>query len=95
MGPGPTLTCGTITGVAIDAVYTGAPIVAGDRATLVDVGEAIFVGEAWVTVTDVVPLDIGTVVGVVGVTRGRTAGTLIYILCTVLTLPFYKGMSIG
>lgn len=53
---------------------------AGDRATLVDVGEAVFVGEAWVTVTDVVPLDIGTVVGVVGVTRGRTAGTLIYIL---------------
>lgn len=61
---------------------------AGDRATLVDVGEAILVGEAWVTVTDVVPLDIGTVVGVVEVTRGRTAGTLIYILCTVLTLPF-------
>lgn len=80
MGPGPTLTCGTITGVAIDAVYTGAPIVAGDRATLVDVGRAILVGEAWVTVTDVVPLDIGTVVGVVEVTRGRTAGTLIYIL---------------
>lgn len=53
---------------------------AGDRATLVDVGEAVFVGEAWVTVTDVVPLDIGTVVGVVRVTRGRTAGTLIYIL---------------
>lgn len=95
MGPGPTLTCGTITGVAIDAVYTGAPIVAGDRATLVNVDEAVFVGEAWVTVTDVVPLDIGTVVGVVGVTRGRTAGTLIYILCTVLTLPFYKGMNIG
>lgn len=68
---------------------------AGDRATLVDVGEAVFVREAWVTVTDVVPLDIGTVVGVVGVTRGRTAGTLIYILGTVLTLPFYKGMSIG
>lgn len=90
MGPGPTLTRSTITGVAIDAVYTGAPIVAGDRATLVDVGEAVFVGEAWVTVTDVVPLDIGTVVSVVGVTRGRTAGTLIYILCTVLTLPFYK-----
>lgn len=43
MGPGPTLTCGTITGVAIDAVYTGAPIVAGDRATLVDVGGAILV----------------------------------------------------
>lgn len=61
---------------------------AGDRATLVDVGEAVLVGEAWVTVTDVVPLDIGTVVGVVGVTRGRTAGTLIYILGTVLTLPF-------
>lgn len=61
---------------------------AGDRATLVDVGEAVLVGEAWVTVTDVVPLDIGTVVGVVGVTRGRTAGTLIYILCTVFTLPF-------
>lgn len=68
---------------------------AGDRATLVDVGEAVFVGEAWVTVTDVVPLDIGTVVGVVEVTRGRTAGTLIYILGTVFTLPFYKGMSIG
>lgn len=68
---------------------------AGDRATLVDVSEAVFVGEARVTVTDVVPLDIGTVVGVVGVTRGRTAGTLIYILGTVFTLPFYKGMSIG
>lgn len=53
---------------------------AGDRATLVDVGEAVLVGEAWVTVTNVVPLDIGTVVGVVRVTRGRTAGTLIYIL---------------
>lgn len=95
VGPGPTLTWSTITGVAIDAVYTGAPIVAGDRATLVDVGRAILVGEAWVTVTDVVPLDIGTVVGVVGVTRGRTAGTLIYILWTVFTLPFYKGMNIG
>lgn len=95
MGPESTLTWGTITGVAIDAVYTGAPIVAGHGATLVDVGEAVLVREAGVTVTDIVPLDIGTVIGVVGLTRGRTAGALVYILCTVFTLPFYKGMSIG
>lgn len=61
---------------------------AGDRVTLIDVGGAVLVGEAGVTVTDVVPLDIGTVIGVVGVTRGRTAGAFIYILCTVFTLPF-------
>lgn len=61
---------------------------AGHGATLVDVGEAVLVGEAGVTVTDIVPLDIGTVIGVVGLTRGRTAGALIYILCTVFTLPF-------
>lgn len=95
VGPESTLTWCTITGVTIDAVYTGAPIVAGDRVTLIDVGGAVLVGEAGVTVTDVVPLDIGTVIGVVGVTRGRTAGAFVYILCTVFTLPFYKGMSIG
>lgn len=59
----------------------------GNRATLVDIGEAVLVCEARMTVTDVIPQEIGAVITVFWVTGGRTPRTLINILCTILTLP--------
>ena len=62
----------------------------GNRATLVDIGEAVLVCEARMTVTDVIPQEIGAVITVFWVTGGRTPRTLINILCTILTLPLCK-----
>ena len=84
------LTWGTVTGVAVDAVYTGTAIMTGNRATLIDIGEAVLVCEARMTVTDVIPQEIGAVITVFLVTWGRTPRTLINILCTILTLPLCK-----